>query len=460
MVDCRPGWFGFLDCHIWKFPVRVDEFQSWGRVQSVRSPCLDLSWIDQPLPIAAETKRLAYGLGRSYGDSCLLTGGIMIRVQGLNKLIQFDREKGILRAEAGVTLSEVLELVVPEGWFLPTTPGTRFVTLGGALANDIHGKNHHGAGTIGCHVRRFCLLRSDGSRLVCAPGENERLFAATIGGLGLTGIMLWVEMQLVRTPSAWLNVEMIPFTGVREFMSVSEESAKGWEHTVAWLDAAARGKNFARGIYIRGNFTGEGLANKEPRKVHPPPRLSVPLTMPNFTLNSLSVKAFNSLYFHRVPRSGKKCIQHYEPFFYPLDAVNGWSKIYGKRGFFQYQSVTPEAAGVEPLEKMAHEIAASGEASFLAVLKTFGPRVSPGKLSFPKAGITLALDFPNRGQTTLRLFDRLDAIVREAGGRLYPGKDSRMSPADFHNGYPGLKDFLPEVDPAFCSDFWKRVAAG
>jgi FAD/FMN-containing dehydrogenase len=438
--------------------MRVDEFQSWGRVQSVRSPCLDLSWLDQPLSIAPDAKRLAYGLGRSYGDSCLLSGGVMIRTRGLNKMIQFDRASGVLRAEAGVTLSEILELVVPEGWFLPTTPGTRFVTLAGAIANDIHGKNHHGAGTIGCHVRKFGLSRSDGSRLECGPAQNELLFAATIGGLGLTGLILWAELQLVRTPSAWLNVELIPFTGVKEFMSLSEESAKGWEHTVAWFDAAAQGKHFARGIYIRGNFTGDVRADQEPRKVHAPPRLGVPVALPNGTLNSWSVKAFNTLYFHRVPRSGKKLIQHYEPFFYPLDAVDGWSKIYGRRGFFQYQSVTPEAAGVQPLEEMAHAISDSGEASFLAVLKTFGPRTSPGLLSFPKAGITLALDFPNRGQTTLRLFDRLDAIVRAAKGRLYPGKDSRMSAQDFRNGYPALQDFLPQVDPAFCSDFWKRVA--
>jgi FAD/FMN-containing dehydrogenase len=440
--------------------MRVDTFQSWGRVQAVRSPCLELSWLDQPLSMAPDTKRLGYGLGRSYGDSCLLSGGAMIRMRGLNKLIQFDRQSGLLRAEAGVTLSEILELVVPEGWFLPTTPGTRFVTLAGAIANDIHGKNHHGAGTIGCHLRKFCLLRSDGARLECAPAQNGPLFAATIGGLGLTGLILWAEIQLVRTPSAWLDVELIPFTGVKEFMSLSEESTKGWEHTVAWFDAAARGSNFARGIYMRGNFTACVPTDKEPRKVHSPPRLRVPLTMPSSTLDAWSVKAFNAFYFHRVPRTGKKLVQHYEPFFYPLDAVDGWSKIYGRRGFFQYQSVTPESAGVEPLVEMARAISDSGEASFLAVLKTFGPRASPGLLSFPQAGITLALDFPNRGQTTLRLFDRLDAIVRAAKGRLYPAKDSRMSAEDFRNGYPGLKDFLPHVDPSFSSDFWKRVAPG
>ncbi|HEY3863674.1 MAG TPA: FAD-binding oxidoreductase [Verrucomicrobiae bacterium] len=438
--------------------MRVDEFQSWGRVQAVRSPCADWSWLDQAAPLPAQDKRLAYGLGRSYGDSCLLSGGVMIRTRGLNKLIQFDRETGVLRAEAGVSLSEILEVAVPAGWFLPTSPGTRFITLAGAIANDIHGKNHHAAGAIGCHVRRFCVLRSDGTRWECGPAQNERLFAATIGGLGLTGVILWAEIQLARVPSAWLNVELIPFTGVNEFMALSADSSQKWEHTVAWFDAAAQGKNFARGIYIRGNFTAGSPAGQNPRKVHAPPRLGVPITMPNCTLNMWSVRAFNALYFHRVPRSGRKLIQHYEPFFYPLDALNGWSRIYGRRGFFQYQSVTPESAGAQPLVEMAREISASGEASFLAVLKTFGPRVSPGMLSFPKPGITLALDFPNRGRSTLALFNRLDAIVRAAGGRLYPAKDSRMSGEDFRRGYPGLNDFLPQVDRAFCSDFWKRVA--
>jgi FAD/FMN-containing dehydrogenase len=438
--------------------VRIDEFQSWGRVQVVKSPCWEMSWPQDPLPIAARTQRLAYGLGRSYGDSCLLSGGVMVRTTGLNRFITFDRERGILRAEAGVTFSEILRLVVPAGWFLPTTPGTRLVTLGGAIANDIHGKNHHRAGTLGCHVRRFGLLRSDGSLLECAPDQNERAFRATIGGLGLTGIILWAEIQLVRAPSVWLVVESIPFTGVKDFHALSQESEKGWEHTVAWLDATARGASSARGIYIRGNFTGEGLAGREAREVHRPPKLRVPILFPNWTLNSVSVKAFNFLYFHRVPKTGRRGLQHYEPFFYPLDAVDGWSKIYGRRGFFQYQSVTPMSAGIGPVEEMVREISQSGEASFLAVLKTFGSRPSPGMLSFPEAGFTLALDFPNRGAITLSLFDRLDAIVREAKGRLYPGKDSRMSAEDFRRSYSGLAEFVPETDPACSSDFWKRVA--
>jgi len=431
------------------------EFQSWGRVQSVHSPCLDLAWLPDRLPMPKSSKWLAYGLGRSYGDSCLLSGGVMVRTTGLKRLIMFDRQTGVLRAEAGVSLSDILEVVVPAGWFLPTTPGTRFVTIGGAIANDIHGKNHHRAGTIGCHVRRFALLRSDGAHLECSPTENEQLFRATIGGLGLTGLVLWAEIQLVRVPSAWLTVENIRFTSATEFMTLSRDSEKDWEHTVAWFDAVAKSP---RGVFIRGNFSDENLGGRDPRKVHPPPRLRAPMMMPNWTLNGLTVKAFNFLYFHRAPATPRQATQHYEPFFYPLDAVDGWSKIYGKRGFFQYQSVTPEAAGMAPVEEMMGEISASGEASFLAVLKTFGPRPSPGMLSFPKPGITLALDFPNNGESTLHLFDRLDAIVRAAGGRLYPGKDSRMSAADFQAAYPALNEFLPHVDAGCCSDFWKRVA--
>ena len=438
--------------------MKIEQFQSWGRVQSVRSPSFDLHWLDDSIPIDPKTKRLAYGLGRSYGDSCLLSGGVMLRTTGLNRFIHFDSETGVLRAEAGVSLSDILEVIVPRGWFLPTVPGTRFITLGGAIANDIHGKNHHHAGTFGCHVRRFALWRSDGSLHECSSTEKDRLFRATIGGLGLTGLILWVEVQLVRTPSAWLDVELIPFTGVREFHKLSTESSAAWENTVAWLDAAARGASFARGIFIRGNFSASVPAGHHPRMTHRPPKLRVPVPFPNFTLNSWSVKAFNSLYYKRVPAAGQRLIQHYEPFFFPLDAVDGWSKIYGRRGFFQYQSVTPEEAGIAPVEQMVHEISRAGAASFLAVLKTFGSRPSPGLLSFPAPGFTLALDFPNCGGATLRLFDRLDAIVRSCGGRLYPGKDSRMSAADFQRGYPGLSEFVPEIDPACSSDFWERVA--
>lgn len=435
--------------------MRVDRFESWGRVKSVRSPCIELHWPQDRVSLPSETKRLAYGLGRSYGDSCLLSDGVMVRTGGLRRLIHFDSESGILRAEAGVTLSDILEWSVPRGWFLPTTPGTRFVTLGGAIANDIHGKNHHRAGTIGCHVPRFCLMRSDGARLECSATENERLFRATIGGLGLTGIILWAEIQLARVPSAWLDVELIPFTGARDFQALASESEKSWEHTVAWIDAVA---GQPRGIFIRGNYCDQVPSGKGLRETHHPPKLHVPFPFPNATLNSWTVKGFNTLYFHRVPRRGRRLIQHYEPFFYPLDAVDGWSKIYGQRGFFQYQSVTPEAAGIEPVEELLRAISQSGAASFLAVLKTFGNRPSPGMLSFPMAGFTLALDFPNCGKSTLELFDKLDDIVRSAKGRLYPGKDSRMSAKDFQCGYPAVPEFLPEIDPAFCSDFWQRVA--
>lgn len=435
--------------------MRIEQFESWGRVKRVASPSVQIHWLNDPIPLPSDARRLAYGLGRSYGDSCLLSNGTMLRTAGLDRFINFDAESGILRAEAGVTLSEILEWSVPRGWFLPTTPGTRFVTLGGAIANDIHGKNHHKAGTFGCHVPRICLLRSDGSRLECSLANNEPLYRATIGGLGLTGLILWADLQLVRVPSAWLDVELLPFKGVRDFETLSRESAESWEHTVAWIDTVSRNP---RGIFIRGKYHDQAPGGKNLRETHRSPGLRVPFLLPDFTLNLWTVRAFNALFFHRVPSRGRRFIQHYEPFFYPLDAVDGWSKIYGKRGFFQYQSVTPESAGIEPVEELLRRISRSGEASFLAVLKTFGRRQSPGLLSFPMPGLTLALDFPNRGEATLRLFNKLDNIVRSAKGRLYPGKDSRMNAKDFQDGYPELGEFVPHVDPAFSSDFWQRVA--
>lgn len=421
---------------------------SWGRIKPSHSRVTTPAWRDQvdlgPPP------RLAHGLGRSYGDSCLLDGGTLIDTRFLNRLVSFDPASGLLRAEAGISLDAVLRFCVPRGWFLPTTPGTRQVTLGGAIANDVHGKNHHRAGGFGNHVPCFELLRSDGSRQVCKTG-NE-LHAATIGGLGLTGLITWAELQLVPIRSAMLDVELVRFNGLDEFLHLSRESGDNWEHTVAWIDCLARGRSLGRGIFIRGNWAVDGGL-----EAHPPARLVVPLDFPDFTLNRLSISAFNTLYHHRFLGKVKPLRQHYAPFFHPLDAVHGWSRIYGKRGFYQYQCVTPFDAGAAPMTEVLGRIAASGQGSFLAVIKTFGDIPSPGLLSFPSPGITLALDFPNCGARTLQLFDELDAINRACGGRFYPAKDARMQRADFERSYPRLSEFRRHLDPGFSSDFWKRM---
>jgi len=434
--------------------VKTRAFYSWGRIAPVFAHAAQAVWRNA-LP-QVEGERLAYGLGRSYGDSCLLTGGTMIETRGLDRLISFNPETGLLVAEAGLSLDALLRFSVPRGWFLPVTPGTRYVTLGGAIANDIHGKNHHRAGTFGRHVKRLTLHRSDGRVLDLSPEENSALFAATVGGLGLTGLISVVALQLVPIQTAFIDAELIPFTSLPEFMTLSAESEAGFEHTVSWIDCAAGKQHAGRGIFIRGNHSPGEPRERVP---HQAPRLSVPADFPEFCLNRHTVGAFNTLYFHRIGGSRKTVRQHYSPFFHPLDAVNGWSRIYGKRGFYQYQCVVPFDGGLEAMTDMLRRIAASGQASFLAVLKTFGDLPSPGLLSFPRPGITLALDFANRGESTLALFRELDAIVRSTHGAWYPAKDARMSPADFRASYPALDRFLPHVDPAFTSDFWKRMTA-
>jgi len=396
---------------------------------------------------------LAVGLRRSYGDSCLNSDGVLIETTRLDRLMSFDPSTGIVRAEAGASLADILALAVPHGFFLPTTPGTRFVTLGGAVANDVHGKNHHRAGTFGRHVRAIGLLRGDGNRVVLSPSERPELFAATIGGLGLTGIMEWVEIGLVRTPGAWLDVETLPFPSLDAFWDVAGASVQTHEHTVAWIDCVASGAAFGRGILSRANWrAGADRAVHDDRGWR-----RVPFDAPSALLNAWTIGALNAAYFRLQKRKAAIRAEHYARFFYPLDAIADWNRLYGRPGLYQYQCVIPAPAQQDAVRALLHEIVAAGEASFLAVLKTFGGLPSPGLLSFPREGATLALDFPNRGRSTLALMERLDAIVRAACGALYPAKDGRMSAAMFRSGYPSWERFGSFVDPAFDSDFWRRI---
>ena len=430
---------------------------SWGRVKRHRASVATPAFLDQiPRLLVLEPGRklLGVGLGRSYGDSCLNEGGAVIDMTALDRVIAFDPKTGIIRAEAGLSLSNLLRIVVPHGWFLPTTPGTRFVTLGGAVANDVHGKNHHTASTFGASVRRLCLHTSTGGALEISPTEHGGLFNATVAGLGLTGLISWVELQLVRLPGAYLGAENVAFTGYAEFAAIARESAAAYEHTVAWIDCTTGkdGKS-TRGLFSRANWLSNGLYHAHDDRT----RAAVPFQMPGFTLNPLSLKAFNTLYFHagRLKQSRQRV--HYAPFFYPLDAVRNWNRVYGGAGFYQYQCVVPVASADVAIPAMLGEIARSGQGSCLAVLKTFGAKPSPGLISFPMEGVTLALDFPNRKSRTHLLFERLDHIVAEAKGRLYPAKDGRMPQALFRSGYPELERFSTYVDPAFRSDFWRRM---
>lgn len=430
----------------------MEQVESWGRVRA-EGGVRRLWWRDEPLPADVAGTMLPFGRGRSYGDSCLDQGGTLLLTGGLSRLISFDPATGLLACEAGVTLAEILARFTPQGFFPPVVPGTKHVTVGGAIANDIHGKNHHRAGTFGCHVTRLELLRSDGARLVCSPQENAELFAATVGGLGLTGLVTWAELRLKRIPGPWIRWETVPFQNVDAFFELSARSDESHEHTVAWIDCLARGDQLGRGLFYRGNHA-EGPA-AAPRETRP---LSVPLDLPDLALNHLTVKAFNALYRWKNRRAGEKLV-HYEPFFFPLDRVDRWNRIYGRSGLMQFQGVLPFDRGLDGVRAVLDLIARSGQGSFLAVLKTFGAIPSPALLSFPRPGVTVALDFPRRGERTLALFRELERLVLEQGGAIYPAKDLVMSPRMFRASYPRHAALERLRDPRFESTFWRRVTA-
>ena len=429
--------------------------ESWGRFprlgESQHPVALEWPWDNPFVELPADRKVLPYGRGRSYGDSCLNAGGGLLLTERWNRCVAFDERTGVLRCESGVTLADIIQTFLPRGWFLPVTPGTKFVSVGGAIANDVHGKNHHVAGTFGCHVRQFELLRSDGQRLLCSPTSNRDLFCATIGGLGLTGLITWAEIQLKPAASAFIDQESVKFQNLDEFFEVSASTPPELEYTVAWLDCVASGPNFGRGIFMRGRHSTK--TGRYPPKLP----LVVPVDFPSFALNALSVRAFNFLYYGKQRSRSVSSTIHYDPFFYPLDAVHHWNRIYGRRGFLQFQCVVPSTDNNRAIREILQTIVQSGQASFLAVLKEFGSVPSPGMLSFPRPGVTLALDFAYQGSRTLDLFSRLDSYVCEVGGALYPAKDACMGSKTFQCYYPRWQEFSRHIDPRFSSSFWRRV---
>ena len=420
--------------------------RSWGRLQAFEHEL-------RPLPDRARVaaaiqgqRGLAFGNGRSYGDVCLNPGGLLWDVRSLDRYIAFDDQAGRLRCEAGVLLRDIQRLCVPSGWMLPVVPGTQLITVGGAIANDVHGKNHHVRGSFGDHVTRLTLARTDGSVHDCEPGDL--LFDATVGGLGLTGVITDAEIRLQRVPGPWLVVETLPYRDLAEFFDLADSSEDGWEHTVSWIDCLSRR---GRGIFMRANPVDAQM--NEPRAKR---GLSVPFVPPVSLINSLSLRPFNAAYY-ALKKSRTSSVQHYESFFHPLDSVQDWNRIYGPRGFYQYQCALPRETGRDGVQAMLTAISQAGMGSFLAVLKTFGEREPRGMLSFARHGVTLALDFPNGGERTLKLFDTLDAMVLGAGGWLYPAKDARMPRELFEAGYPRLNEFLPQRDPGISSAMSRRL---
>ena len=437
----------------------TDTVLSWGRYPPYPQQCTAVHWSTELLQrlaaLHAEVgQTLPYGNGRSYGDSCLAASDRVLSTRPLDRILSADWERGILVVEPGITLGEILTLAVPRGWFPRVTPGTRFVTVAGAIANDVHGKNHHRQGTFGCHVPRFGLYRSQDGLVDCSADEHPELYAATIGGLGLTGILVWAEVHLVPITSSQIDGLTQRFGSLREFLDLSAELDPVHEFSVAWVDCVARGAAAGRGVYMAGDFAPAGAL--EPLKEG---GLSVPFAPPFSLVNRWSLRLFNEAYWRRHPARRQRARVGFQPFFYPLDGVLHWNRIYGRQGFQQYQCVIPWAAADTALPELLAVIAASGQGSFLAVLKRFGDRPSPGWLSFPCPGVTLALDFPNHRDRNAGLFGRLDAVVRAAGGRLYPAKDAHMTPDDFRRSYPRWVDLERLRDPLLLSRFWQRVTA-
>ncbi|MFP3599538.1 FAD-binding protein [Chryseobacterium sp. SIMBA_029] len=375
---------------------------------------------------------IARGNGRCYGDASL--GEHIFSTKKLNKFISFDRLNGVIECESGVLLSDVLEISVPQGYFLYVTPGTKFISVGGAIASDVHGKNHHAEGCFSEYVIEFKLMTERGEIITCSREENSAQFWATIGGMGLTGIILTAKFKLKNIESAYIRQESIKAENLDEIFRLFDES-ESWTYTVAWIDCLQKGKNIGRSILMRGEHAFQHELpqnmNKNPLRLKKKLQPTVPFYFPNFVLNNLTVKIFNLLYYKKQSKKEVKNFIDYETFFYPLDAISDWNKIYGKSGFIQYQMVIPKEAGKEGMKKILETIANSGNGSFLAVLKLFGKNNPEAYNSFPVEGYTLALDFKVNSKLK-KLVGKLDDIVQQFGGRIYLTKDS-MSKSSLTN---------------------------
>lgn len=411
----------------------------WGQYPSIESNIitpLDVTDILNILSSHTTTALAVRGLGRSYGDSSLAPD--VIDTSHLNHLLAFDETSGMLTCAAGVSLADILSVFVPKGWFLPVTPGTEFVTVGGAVASDVHGKNHHLAGSFSDHVSLLKVATVSDGIIECSREHHPELFHATCGGMGLTGIILEVTFKLTPIKSAYINVTRIRAKNLEEALNLFEKHQQA-TYSVAWIDCSSTGKSLGRSVLMLGEHAQKGALTAAQAG-----KLFIPVNMPSALLNRYTIQVFNSLYYHRVLRHQSSYRAHYQPFFYPLDRIHHWNRMYGKRGFTQYQCVLPKQAGLAGMTTIIQRIAASKRGSFLAVLKMLG-KANDNFLSFPMEGYTLALDFKLAASPDRALFELLNAlddIVLEYGGRVYLTKDARMSEKTFKQSYPKWEEFM------------------
>jgi decaprenylphospho-beta-D-ribofuranose 2-oxidase len=374
---------------------------------------------------------IAHGLGRSYGDSSL--NDRIILTSRFDKILGFDEANGIVTCESGVSLADIIDAFLPRGWFLGITPGTKFVTVGGAIASDVHGKNHHKVGCFSSCVESFELMVPSGEILRCSKEDNRELFLATCGGMGLTGVILSAEILLKRVGGAYVKRRVIKAECLEEVLELFEQYAD-CGYSVAWVDCLATGKNTGRSLLVLGEHANDGVFAIPEKK-----RFSAPFEFPGFVVNKYSLFLFNTLCFHLIGKRGTEDIITFDRFFYPLDTIHNWNRIYGSKGFTQYQLVIPKEKGFEGLVKILDRVSDSGLGSFLAVLKLFGAE-NGNYLSFPMEGYTLALDFKIEPKL-FPVLDALDKIVLKYGGRIYLAKDVRLTPEIFEQGYRGHNEF-------------------
>ncbi len=415
----------------------------WGNFPRVECPIFFQRRIEQmqELVQSGHSGLIARGLGRSYGDSAVSRGGVLLQTTR-NRFLAFDAESGRVTCEAGVTLEDIIHVAIPKGWFLPTTPGTKFVTVGGAIAADVHGKNHHRDGAWGEYLQRFSLLLADGSVIQCSPQVNQDVFWATVGGMGLTGIILEATIQLVQVPSAYVDVKQRRSRNLDEAFDLFIETDEKYKYSVAWIDCLSQGQELGRSVLLLGNDAPADMlraSGKHEPLFWPCKRSkSIPFAFPGLAMNKLAIKAFNGLYYHS--HGNKNTFVDFDSYFYPLDSIHHWNRIYGKRGFVQYQALFPRECSREAMTTLLKMISKSGQASFLAVLKSSGV-ANQGILSYLFDGHTLALDFPYRGEKTDRLCRELDKVLLDFGGRVYLAKDALVNAETFSRMYPKLNEF-------------------
>jgi decaprenylphospho-beta-D-ribofuranose 2-oxidase len=412
---------------------------NWGNYPVIESDEKRFAFQDQLVSLVKSNSAfIARGNGRCYGDASL--GGNTISTLSFDKILSFDTQAGVFECQSGITLDRVLEVIVPKGWFLPVTPGTKFITVGGAVASDVHGKNHHVDGSFSNHIIDMDVMTESGEVLTCSREKFADLFEATCGGMGLTGVITRIKFDLKKIESSYIAQKQVKAKNLEEVLELFTKY-QNYTYSVAWIDCLKSGKGFGRSILILGEHASvdqlPDSRKADPLKLPRKKQLSFPFYLPSWTLNNFTVRIFNELYYAKNTRREQNNIVSYEPFFYPLDAILHWNRGYGRKGFVQYQFVLPLAAK-NGLVEILNRISKNGLASFLAVLKVFGRQ--DDMISFPTEGYTLALDFPVRDKL-FPFLDELDALVLQYGGRIYMSKDARMNPLTLRQGYPRIEEF-------------------